>query len=176
MSSILRVHNSLHWPSLTFYVQHTKNQAAKKWLLFELICAVYSVQYSTCRSNHSLCMSLPKFTDLICSVHHDPTHKKVAPFELISAVYIVTWTLSNLVQILIWGKNRMHPAQLRFAWLAGCIIITKKLLLQVYLKQQVRKMPVLQQSKKINYFKRKQNQWHNFPSKHIENLNKKYQY
>ena len=57
MCSILRVHHShslclsrpkftdlfcsVIYHELTFYVQHTKNQAVKKWLQFELICAVY---------------------------------------------------------------------------------------------------------------------------------------
>ena len=29
-------------------------------------------------SNHSLCPSIPKFTDLLCSVHQDPSCRKVA--------------------------------------------------------------------------------------------------
>ena len=52
--------------------------------------------------NHSLCPSIPKFTDLICSVHLDLAIKKWLPFELICAVYIVTLNSSpccNLVQI-----------------------------------------------------------------------------
>ena len=29
-------------------------------------------------SNHSMCLSIPKFTDLICSVHQDSSRQKVA--------------------------------------------------------------------------------------------------
>ena len=44
--SIVRVHVAINfiqlYPNLlTLYVQYIKNQVVKKWLLFELICAVY---------------------------------------------------------------------------------------------------------------------------------------
>ena len=58
---------------LNFYVQYTKTKAVKKWLPFELMCSVLRVH-----SNHSLCLFIPIFTDIICSVHKDTSPQKVA--------------------------------------------------------------------------------------------------
>ena len=68
---------------LTLYVQCTKTLAVKKWLPLELICAV-DIEYIVT----ILFPSVPKFTDLISSVHQDPSLKKWLPFELICALYL----------------------------------------------------------------------------------------
>ena len=57
---------------LTLYVQYTKTLAVKKWLPFELVDLEYIVTI------HFVHPSIPKFTDLICLVHQDPSGQKVA--------------------------------------------------------------------------------------------------
>ena len=49
---------------MIIYIQYTKTLSVKKWLPFELRYAVYLRVHT----NHSLCLSIPKFTGLTCSV------------------------------------------------------------------------------------------------------------
>ena len=72
---MVTIHFVRPYPSLlTLYVQCTKppslQKVASNWAY---ICSIIRGN-----SNHSLRPSIPKFTDLICSVHQDPSHQKVA--------------------------------------------------------------------------------------------------
>ena len=64
--------NGLHH-EMTLYVQYIKNQAVKKWLPLELICAVYLEYIVTI---HFVC-PYPSLLTLY-SVHQDPSRQKVA--------------------------------------------------------------------------------------------------
>ena len=76
------------WPYsnlLSLYVQYTKTLAVKKWLLFELICSVYLKYIITihlvCPYPNLLTLYVQwyiSWTDLICSVHQEPSRQKVA--------------------------------------------------------------------------------------------------
>ena len=64
------IHFVCQYPHLmTLYVQYTKTLA----IIWAYMCSRLRVH-----SNHSVCPSIPKFTDLICSVHKDPSRQQVA--------------------------------------------------------------------------------------------------
>ena len=120
----------LYWPymfsgihhEMTLYVQYTKNQAVKKWLPLELICAVYLEYIATI---HFVC-PYPSVLTLYFQYTNTLAVKKWLPFELICAVYIVTLNsslCSNLVQIWIWRKIKCTLLSLALLSWAGCIII-----------------------------------------------------
>ena len=94
---------------LTFYVQYTKNQAVKKWLPFEFICAVnleYIVTIHFVRPYPNLLTLYIQYTKTL-------PIKKWFPFELICAVYIITLYSSPVVTCYQseCGKKEMHPAR-----------------------------------------------------------------
>ena len=81
---------------MTLYVQYTKNQAVKKWLPLELICAVYLEYIVTIYFVYPY----PSLLTLYVQYTKTLAVKKWLPFELICAVYIVTLNstpCSNLV-------------------------------------------------------------------------------
>ena len=78
---------------LTLYVQYTKNQAVKKWLTFEPICAVYLEYIVTI---HYVC-PYPNLLTVYVQYTKTLPIKKWLPFDLISAVYIVTLNISPIV-------------------------------------------------------------------------------
>ena len=106
---------------MTLYVQYTKNQAIKKWLPLELICAIYLEYIVTI---HFVC-PYPSVLTLYVQYTKTLAVKKWLPFELICAVYIVTLHSSpcrNLVQIWICRKIKCTPPSLASLNWAGCII------------------------------------------------------
>ena len=74
----------------TLKVQYTKNQVVKKWLLFELIFAVY-LEYTV---TIKFVWPYPNILTLYVQCTKTQAVKKWLPFELICAVYIVTFNSS----------------------------------------------------------------------------------
>ena len=89
MCSILRVHSnhSLYHPYpnlLTLYVQYTKTLAAKKWLSFELICAVHLEYIAT---NHFV-RPYPNLLTLYVQYTKTLAIKKWITFDFKCEVYL----------------------------------------------------------------------------------------
>ena len=83
---------------LILYVQYSQNQAVKKWLPFEFICAVNLEYIVTINFVHPY----PNLLTLYAQHTKTLAIKKWLLFDLIWAVYIVTLNrspCSNLVQI-----------------------------------------------------------------------------
>ena len=74
----------LHPNLLTLYVRYIKTLAVKKWLPFELICAV-DLEYIV--TIHFVC-PYPNLLTLYVQYTKTLAVKKCLPFELICAVYL----------------------------------------------------------------------------------------
>ena len=59
--------------SMTLYVQSPRTKPSKSGFHMSLY-----VQHTRVRSNYLLCPTIPKFYDLLCSVHQEPSCQKVA--------------------------------------------------------------------------------------------------
>ena len=69
---------------MTIYVQYTKNQAVKRWLPAELICAVY-LKY---KATINFVRPCPNLLTLYVQYTKTLAAKKWLPFEPICAVYL----------------------------------------------------------------------------------------
>ena len=63
--------------------------------IWAYMCSILRVH-----SNLFLSPTMPNFTDLLCSVHYEPSRQKWLPFENICAVYLEYRVLFNFV----WPK------------------------------------------------------------------------
>ena len=78
---------------ICLYVQYIKNQAFKKWLPFDVICAAY-LKYTV---TYNCVWLSPIFMTLYVQYTKNPAVKKWLPFELIWAVYLECIVTSNCV-------------------------------------------------------------------------------
>ena len=57
-------------PKYSVHQEPSRKKVASIWAY---VCSILRVH-----SNHSLCLSIPKLTNLICSIHQDPSHQNAA--------------------------------------------------------------------------------------------------
>ena len=83
---IVTIHFVCPYPNiLTLYVQWYTSWNDLVWSVnqkpsHQKVASTWAYMCSILRVNinHSLCLSIPQFTYLLCSVHQDPSHQKVA--------------------------------------------------------------------------------------------------